>query len=406
MRSAAIVTVGSELVEGLRVDTNTAEVARALTERGFTVTEATSVGDDAGLLASTLRRLCAFCELVVVTGGLGPTHDDITRDAASTALDLPLTEDAEIRSRLSELISRHRDPAVVEQVLTQALVLHGATVLPASTGTAPGQVVSTPAGYLALLPGPPKEMRPMLAAVCGRYPTSRAVPVELGVTGMGESDVQLAAQRALEDHPDIELTVLARPGDVRVLLLDRGAGVDSLRAAGEAVRTQIGEACYTDSGRTLAEEVLLAAAARGLTIATAESCTGGMVGAALTDIAGSSAHYLGGVVSYSNQAKIDLLDVPAGLLARHGAVSEQTAAAMAEGARARLGADVAVAVTGIAGPEGGTDDKPVGLVWFGVATAVGTRSHERRFLSGDRESVRSRATAAALDLVRRALLES
>ncbi|HET6350913.1 MAG TPA: nicotinamide-nucleotide amidohydrolase family protein [Coriobacteriia bacterium] len=403
-RTAAIVTVGSELVEGLRIDTNTAEIARALGVRGFSVDEAVSVGDSEELLAETLARLCARHSLVITTGGLGPTHDDITREAASRALTRPLVIDPAIKETLASASGFHTDPEAAAQVYRQAEVLEGAEVMPAVTGTAPGQIVPTPAGLLAVLPGPPFEMRPMLVTVCDRYPVEFGAPAELGVVGMSESDVQVAAQRALSAYKEIDLTVLAKPGDVQVLLFDRGAGASALARAAADVETAIGDACYSADGLTLAEVVVRLAVARGIALATAESCTGGMVAAALTDVAGASAAIKGGVVSYANEVKTGLLGVDTATLATHGAVSEQTALAMAEGCRKALGSDVAVSVTGIAGPDGGTDEKPVGLVWFGVSTAEGSHAARRMLRSKSRAAVRARATATALDLLRRELL--
>ena len=403
-KSAAIVTVGSELTEGLRIDTNTARIARDLQRHGFRVLEALTVGDDVSSLATALRRLTSEHSLVVTTGGLGPTHDDVTRDAAAKALGVELAPDPELAAFLGPFVTRHSEPGAAAQVLTQALVLTGAQVLAPANGTAAGQVVATPAGVLVLLPGPPREMLPMLTTWLAGFPAARAESVELGVTGLPESDVQLAAQRALTGMPGIGLTVLAAPGDLRVLLLDEGAGEVALGRAGHAVCAEIGDACYSTNGRTLAETLVHAASEAGLTIATAESCTGGMVCAAVTDVPGASSVLLGGVVAYANTAKIDLLSVPAGLLAQYGAVSEETARAMAEGARVRFGADIAVSTTGIAGPGGATPEKPAGLVWFAVSTVQGTHATMKRMTGADRYAVRSRATAVALDLVRREIL--
>lgn len=401
---AAIVTVGSELTEGLRIDTNTAEIARALAPRGFRVSIAASVGDDVTRLAELLANLCADHDLVVTTGGLGPTHDDITREAASRALGRPLVRDRRLTTLLEPVIARHKDPEAASQVLNQADVIEGAEVIDPTTGTAPGLVVPAPAGFLALLPGPPSEMRPMLAAVAGRYPMSRAEPHDLGVVGLTESDAQVRAQRALEPYGGVALTVLARPGDVRVLLLDDGAGSEVLAAASSDVARALGDHCYSEDGASIEEVVVREAARRGVMLACAESCTGGLVGAALTEVAGASACFLGSVVTYSDAAKSDLLGVKPDALNQHGAVSEQVARQMAEGARTVLGADTAVAVTGIAGPDGGSADKPVGLVWFALASDCGTEAVDRRFSASSRTAVRARATATALDLLRREVL--
>lgn len=409
-RTAAIVTVGSELTHGLRVDTNTAEVARSLTPRGFTVTETVSVADDELLLAGTLGRLIADNDLVVTTGGLGPTHDDVTRTAASIALDRPLVVDQRLVERLRPVVARHADPLAAAQVFTQAEVFEGAEVIDATTGTAPGLLIPTSRGTLALLPGPPSEMRPMLATLAERYPLTRAQTRDLGVTGIGESDVQVIVQRALEGAPGIGFTVLAKPGDVRVILVDDGAGPDALTERVGAVTSALGPACYSVSGETLAETVIAAATGTATRLATAESCTGGMVAAALTDVAGSSRVFLGSVVSYDNSVKSGALGVSEQTLVAQGAVSADTAEQMARGVARLTGADLAIAITGIAGPDGGTVDKPVGTVWFGLCAADGNAgdtevtSFVRHFISGSRDSVRARATAVALDALRRRLL--
>lgn len=400
MRTAAIVTVGSELVEGLRVDTNTAEIARSLGPHGFRVLETVSVGDDIDLLAAALSRLVDLCDLVVTTGGLGPTHDDITRQAASQALGVPLIVDAALAEGLADVVARHRDPVAARQVLVQAEVLEGAAVIPATTGTAPGLVLQTSGALLALLPGPPSEMRPMLDSFLGRFPTVRAVARELGVVGLPESDVQVLAQRVLESYDGAVLTVLARPGDVRVLLLDDGAGARALDEAAVEIARTLGEHCYSSQGATLPESLVRSAITAGLTIATAESCTGGMVASAITEIAGSSATFRGGVVAYHNETKRDLLGVETETLQRAGAVSDEVARQMAEGVRARLGSDLAVSITGIAGPDGGSRDRPVGLVWFAVAGPSGTIAERRLFPPTSREAVRLRAAATAMNLLR------
>jgi nicotinamide-nucleotide amidase len=249
-------------------------------------------------------------------------------------------------------------------------------------------------------------MLPMLDEVLGRFARTHAAHRELGVTGMPESDVQMAVQDVLAGREDVGFTVLASLGDVRILLTDLGAGDAALDSLVGDVAQRIGDAVYSSDGSSLAAETIRAATQRGVSLACAESCTGGLVGAALTEVPGASECFLGSVVTYANQAKIDLLDVPPGLLAQYGAVSEECARAMAEGARSRLNADIAVAVTGVAGPSGGTADKPVGLVWFAVADGRGSRAFSRKFGSSSRGAIRARATATALDSIRRALREA
>jgi nicotinamide-nucleotide amidase len=289
-------------------------------------------------------------------------------------------------------------------VLAQALVLEGAEVIAPSTGTAAGQVVATPAGTLALLPGPPHEMRPMLTTMLHRLAPQSAEARELGVAGWPESDVQHAVQDILESFSNIRLTLLAKPGDVRVILVDEGAGEESLNRAADAVAHAIGSACYATDGSTLAETVVREAAEHGMTLAVAESCTGGTIAAALTDVPGSSRVFLGGVVTYSNDSKTRLLGIDPNSIAEHGAVSRPIAEAMARGTREQFGADVCVAITGIAGPSGAARDKPVGTVWFGLRSDARNGGHfeELKTWTGtSREIVRTRATSFALDLLRR-----
>ncbi|MCE5191440.1 MAG: nicotinamide-nucleotide amidohydrolase family protein [Actinomycetia bacterium] len=401
--SAAIVTVGTELVTGQRLDTNGAEIASALLTSRFAVVEMLSVADDAARLADHLARLCAECTLVIVTGGLGPTHDDITRDAASRALGRVLVRDAAIEATLTRIVALHHEPDAATQIMTQADVLEGATVIMPTTGTAPGQIVPTPGGSLVLLPGPPAEMRPMLSTFLSqRHPGTP--PVRLRSTGIPESDAQIAAQRVIGDARGVGLTVLAAPADVEVVLFDEGAGPRELARLGASICTELGDACYSTDGSSLPETVLALARTRGVMLACAESCTGGKIASALTDVAGSSDVFEGGVVAYSNRLKTTALGVAAPLIDQYGAVSEQAARAMAAGVANLTGAQYAVATTGIAGPTGGAADKPVGLVWFGLSTPTGITARSQGF-SGDRQGVRTRATMFALDLLRHALSE-
>jgi nicotinamide-nucleotide amidase len=400
--TAAIVTVGTELLRGLSVDTNTSEIAQALATAGVDVGEAVSVADDTEALAGHLRRCSAAYDLVVVTGGLGPTHDDVTRQAAAAALGLGIARDARLEAGLRAAAGRHSDPRAAHQVFAQADVIAGARVLEAVLGTAPGQVVPTGRGELVLLPGPPREMRPLLEAYLSGWAGGSAHPVVLRCAGLAESDLQMAAQDVLAGRTDIELTVLAAPGDVRAVLFDRGAGATALAAAGDVIALRVGEPCYSTDGRTLAKVVLDRARRARMTLATAESCTAGLLGAAITEVPGASAAFLGGVVAYSDEMKTTALGVDPSLLATFGAVSDVVAREMAAGVRDVSGADLAVSVTGVAGPDGGSAEKPVGTVWFGMAGPDGVTAQMRRF-PGDRHTVRERSVVTALDLLRRAL---
>jgi len=403
--TAAVVTVGTELTEGLRLDTNSSHVSRSLAASGLRVVEHVSVPDDRRAIAAAISRLAAAHELVVVTGGLGPTHDDVTREAAADALGIGVTRDPDLEERLVASAALHADAAARAQVLRQADVLDGARVFDAVAGTAPAQVVATTAGELLLLPGPPHELRPLLAAYLASRAGAPRPSVVLGVVGMTESDAQVCASRAIASYPGVLLTVLARPGLVDVVLLADEVGEGVLDAAAAAVETALGDSCFARDGSTLAETVVRLARSSGTTIATAESCTGGMVATALTDVPGSSEAFLGGVIAYSDTVKSRILGVPADVLSMHGAVSGETAAAMASGARERLGADLTVAVTGVAGPGGGSAAKPIGTVWFAVCDRAGS-SASQRAVRGVRARVREHATVIALDILRRALTTS
>lgn len=404
-RNAAVVTVGSELTAGVRVDTNTAEIARELRGRGMRVREAVSVGDDAADLSTTLRRLLQAQDVVVVTGGLGPTHDDMTRAAAASALGLTLQRDQRLERLLEPISRRHESQEAVQRTFLQADVIPGARIIDPVTGTAPGQVITRGEATLILLPGPPSEMIPMLPAALTGFPPLHVATAELGVVGLTESDAQVAVSRELEAFgSDFEFTVLARPGDVRILLSGAEETVSRLDDAVGCIVRALGSHCYSTTGESLAEAVVRAAKASGVTLATAESCTGGLVASAVTGVPGASAVFAGGVVTYSNESKTEFVGVDPSTLSRHGAVSTETAAEMARGVRARTGADIAVAVTGVAGPDGGTADKPVGTVCFSLVGPAGCEAHTRLFPLGGRDAIRERATAFALDLLRRSAL--
>ena len=402
---AAVVLVGTELVSGLTSERNGEVVTRALVQAGYRPSVREVLPDDVDVLAERLATLTRRYPLVVVTGGLGPTHDDLTREAAAAALGLALRPDAEIASRLGPVIERHVHPDAADQILRQAEVLEGATVLAPDTGTAPGQLVSTRGGRLLLLPGPPHELAPMLeqAAELIRAGES-ASPTIVSCVDLAESDAQLRAQSVLAGEPGIGLTVLARPALVDIVLFDEGAGTTGLAAAALRVAEALGDACYATDGSTLAETVIGEATQRGIAIAVAESCTGGMIGAELTAVPGASAVFLASAVTYADSAKQEILHVSEATLRAHGAVSAECASEMAAGIRRVTEADIALSVTGIAGPAGASPGKPRGTVWFGLADGDNMSLHHRVF-SGDRSIVRARSTVIALDLLRRALLD-
>jgi nicotinamide-nucleotide amidase len=402
LETAAVVTVGTELTTGHRLDTNGAEIALALAHAGLTVSEMVSVPDDRDMIATALRDLIARRTLVVVTGGLGPTHDDVTREAAAQVLGRGLRRDARIEEELVARISPHREPSSAVSLLHQADIIEGATVIPATTGTAPGQVIEDHGHTLILLPGPPHEMRPMLRiALEGRV--ASAPPVTLRCVGITESDAGHRVLPQLERFPGVDLTLLGGPGTVDVILVSTTGDPGPLAGARDAAELALADACFSTDGATLAETVVRLAASRSAVIATAESCTGGLVASAITDVPGSSAVFTGSVVAYSNETKTAQLGVDPTLISTHGAVSSEVAAAMAEGALALPGATIAVATTGVAGPTGGSAERPTGTVWFAIAGSGRATHTEIHRYGGDREMVRQRARTTALDLLRRSL---
>ncbi len=411
---AAIVVTGSELVRGERTDLNGPFFARQAIELGLEPARVTVVGDRPDELERALRESIDDADVCLVSGGLGPTHDDRTVELVAKVAGLDLVVDTELEARIEEIsrgiAERLRRPFAdfAEGIRKQATVPAGATVL-GPAGTAPGLVVRAGRCVVAVLPGPPAELQrlwpaaletPLLGDVVARAqrPGRRA----LRFYGVSESAVARALADVGGDGDGVEATICARDFEIHVdLVVEQGAEARA-EAIAAGLRGPLGRYLFAEDERTVQEIVLELCRSRGITLGTAESCTGGLVAARVTSVPGSSDVFVGGVVAYSNEVKQRELDVPAETLERHGAVSAETVAAMAEGARMRLGADVAVAVTGVAGPGGGTDEKPVGLVFFHVAGPDG--SEALRFeLPGSRDWIRSRSAVAALHLVRRLL---
>ncbi len=407
LESAACVAVGSELLGSTRLDTNSLEVTHALAGCGVPVVEKRVVGDDEGQIAEALRELLGRVDLVIVTGGLGPTADDVTREAAARALGRTLREDPALAQRLGERF-RHAGRRMPELALRMAMVVEGARVLANVNGAAPGLLLEDDGRVVVLLPGVTWEMRAMLEGevlpvVRERGGDGVRLERTLVLTGALESLVEERVRSLYDRFGRENVTILAATGVVRLVLTAAGEAawaasrLDEMTAAFSAAAGD--DLAGIDIGGP-AEAVLETLRRRGATLAVAESCTGGLVGALLTEVAGSSDVYLGGMVPYSNSAKERLLGVPADLFAAHGAVSDAVALAMAEGARTRLAADWGVGITGIAGPSGGTPEKPVGLVYWAVAGAAG-QWHGHRVFPGDREAVRRWSATMALDLLRR-----
>ncbi len=408
-----LVTIGTELLLGFTVDTNGAEIARALASIGVQVVRRTSVGDSAEAIREAVEGALARTGTVLTTGGLGPTRDDISKRVVAELFGMPLDFDEEVWGHLVERFARlGRTPVASNR--SQAEVPRGATVLRNRWGTAPGLWLEGGPGLVIMLPGVPGEMRrlvehevvPRLAARGdGRVVRSRLVRT----TGVPESTL---AERMGDIEREIApLTLAYLPGldgvDLRLSAwrLPPEEADRRLAEAAALLRERGGDRVYGEGEADLAELVLQAARARGASLATAESCTGGLVGARLTEIPGSSDVYLGGVVCYADTLKVALLGVDRALIAREGAVSEAVALAMARGAANRLGASAAVSVTGIAGPGGGSERKPLGTVWFGVAVGGGAEARHA-LLPGSRHDIRARAAQMALHLLLRRLGQS
>lgn len=401
-----LITIGTELLLGLTVDTNGAEIARALAAQGVRVTRRTSVADRGEEIRSAVAEALGRTGAVLTTGGLGPTRDDITKNIVAALFDAPLVFDEEVWATLLERFTRlGRTPAPSNR--SQAEVPRGATVLRNRWGTAPGLWLEGKPGLAIMLPGVPLEMRRLLEqevvprlAARGNGSVIRSLVVR--TSGVPESSL---AERMGEVESEIApLTLAYLPGVEGVDLRLSAWGLEPeeadrrLRAAADLVRARAGASAYGEGESDLAALVLDQARSRGLRLAVAESCTGGLLGARLTEVPGSSAVFVGGVIAYDNALKVGLLGVAEALLAEHGAVSEPVARAMAQGAAERFGVDGALSVTGVAGPGGGTAEKPVGTVWLGCALE-GRVETKRGMFAGTRHEIRARAAQAALFLL-------
>lgn len=413
---AAIIAVGSELLTADKVDTNSLYITQVLNDLGIAVAAKAIVGDHRAELTAHVAHALRRHRVLILTGGLGPTDDDLTREVVAAHLDRPLLESPAIVDALERRFASRGwpMPAINRR---QAMVPRGAAVLDNPNGTAPGLWLEHDGAVIALLPGPPREMKPMmdgevrarLAALAGATRLFRRL---IRVSGKGESAVEEVVQpiysRWLAAHPPIATTILAGLGQVELHLSLQSADAPSAAASLERAVAELTQALGRDVVSTngagleaVVGELLLA---RGWRVALAESCTGGLATSRLTDVPGSSGYVDRAVVAYSNAAKVALLGVPAALIDAHGAVSEPVAAAMAEGIRDRAGVDIGVGITGIAGPGGGSDAKPVGTVCIAVAGAE-TRVRTFRF-PGGREMVKALSANWAIDLLRRSLLES
>jgi nicotinamide-nucleotide amidase len=411
--TAAILITGSELLLGLVADRNTVFLARALDRLGIDLQRVLVVGDSENEIVDGLHGLQGH-DLIVTSGGLGPTHDDRTVAAVAAASGRSVSVDPVLRKKIAAIMDAFARQRGIppedyqDGVDKQALVPDGAQVID-PIGTAPGLIVPWEASSVVVLPGPPSELanmwpsfeaHPALGLLRGGERLERSL---LRVFSVSESVVARAFEDAGGDADGTTTTICARRSEVEILVRAPASSREARLRLADGMRARLAADVFSEDERPLEELVLDAARARGATIATAESCTAGLLAGRLTELPGSSAYVAGGVVVYSDAAKTALAGVDPELIATHGAVSPEVALALAEGALARLGADVGVGITGIAGPGGGTPDKPVGLVCFSVAARDGRRLGLREQIPGGRADVRDRSTTVALHLVRRLL---
>jgi nicotinamide-nucleotide amidase len=413
--NAEIIAIGSELLTPFRQDTNSLYLTEKLNQLGVEVVIKTIVGDSRARLVSVAQHALFRSDIVIFMGGLGPTEDDLTREAVAEALGLELHRDEEILEKLKQRFAA-RGYKMTPNNIQQADVIAGAVVLPNPNGTAPGQWITGKYEgrdrLIILLPGPPIELRAMFDEQCferlrAKVPPAYIATRVLKVAMLGESLVDSRVAPIYKRYTDVQTTILAGAGDIQFNLFTRA---DSMEAAQQRVddlageiEDELGDALYASKGETLEQIVGYFMQMRNSTLAVAESCTGGLLADRITSISGSSRYFLGGAIVYSNELKTAFADVPKSLLDKHGAVSREVAVAMAEGIRKRCKATFGIGITGVAGPSGGSEQKPVGLVYHALASERETQVEERNF-PGDRKRVRWFASQMALDMVRRKLM--
>lgn len=412
MKQAEIIAIGSELLGPQRLDTNSLVVTQQLNLLGVELIRKQVIGDDRGRLTEAIGAALERTDILILIGGLGPTEDDVTRDAAAAALGRTVSLSPEQESILINRFKRLNRP-MAKNNLQQAFLIDGAEAMPNPNGTAPGQFISTHRGALALLPGPPRELRPMVSEHL--LPRLKAVvPPQVirtrsfRVAGMGESDLDALIAPVYNKYTNPATTVLSAPGDLFVILRaiceTEQEADDLLREVGNPIADLLGDRIYTeDESETLDAVVGRLLRKHHATLAVAESCTGGLLAGRLTDVGGSSDYFVAGYVTYTDQQKEQVLEVSGELIRNQSSVSQPVAAAMAEGARRLSGATFALSTTGFAGPDGGTDRDPVGTVYVGLAGPDGTKVVRTRY-GADRYRVRMLAVQNSLDLLRRALL--
>jgi nicotinamide-nucleotide amidase len=413
--NAEIIAIGSEMLTPFRHDTNSLYLTDQLNQLGVHVAFKTIVGDNLKQLTNVAAIAIGRAEIVIFMGGLGPTEDDLTREAVATALGLELRRDPALVNWLEQRFAAH-GWKMTPNNLQQADVITGATVLPNANGSAPGQWISGKYDgqekIIMLLPGPPHELKALFEEQCFERLRAKLPPLfiaarELKITGVGESSCDARVAPIYKRFTDVETTILAGAGEIQLHLRSRAASLEAAQRRVdelvELIEEELGDLVFSDNGDSMEQIVGYYLQMRSATLAVAESCTGGLIGERLTAISGSSRYFVGGAIVYSNELKTDMAGVPKALIDMHGAVSREVAAALAEGIRKRCGATLGLAVTGVAGPTGATAEKPVGLVFHGLASEGKTEVVERKF-HGDRKRIRWFASQQALDMVRRHLM--
>lgn len=413
--NAEIIAIGSELLTPYRMDTNSLYLTEQLNLLGVDVIFKSIVGDNLARLVASAQHALFRSDIVIFSGGLGPTEDDLTREAVAEALGVKLQRDPEILARLEKRFAE-RGWKMTPNNAKQADVIAGATVLPNPNGTASGQWISGEFDgrehIIVLLPGPPHEMKALFESevrerLRAKVPTAYLFTRTLKVAMLGESAVDARVAPIYKRYSDVETTILAGAGEIELHFKSSGPSIDAAQARADEVaglvEDELEDAVYSRNGESLEQIVGYWLQMRNATVAVAESCTGGLLAERITSISGSSRYFVGGAVVYSNQLKTELAGVPAEMINRHGAVSREVAAALAEGIRYRCDSTLGVGITGVAGPSGGSPEKPVGLVFHAVASDSGTEVVQRNF-PGDRKRIRRFASTMALDMVRRKLM--
>ena len=412
---AEIIAVGSELLTPYRQDTNSLYLTAQLNALGVEVEFKTIVGDNRKHLVQAAKVALSRADILIFSGGLGPTEDDLTREAVAETLNLQLRRDPEVLRAIERRFAEHGWKMSANNA-KQADVIPGGIVLANANGTAPGQWISGKSDgkekIVVLLPGPPHEMKALFEAAVldrlrARVPQQFIATRVIKITGMGESACDARVAPIYKRFTDVNTTILAGPGEIQLHLRMQAASAETAQKRVdelvEMIEEELGDCVYSDNGDSLEQIVSYYLQMRNSTLAVAESCTGGLLAERLTSVSGSSRYFIGGAVVYSNELKVELADVPQDILDDFGAVSEQVAKALAEGIRKRCRTTLGLGITGVAGPTGGTAEKPVGLVFHALATESGTEVIKRNF-SGDRARIRWFASQQALDMVRKKLM--